>query len=220
MKRGFDLRVYKRSLRQRYRSLRKSLTPEEKTDFDSRILHNLCSLDAYKSCKTVLTYVSTPEEINTHPLIERALADGKTVAVPYCIDGTRNMDFYIIHSLDELVPRTFGVLEPVAETSRKLTDFRHSICILPGIAFDQYGYRLGYGGGYYDRFLSHVYKGTTIGVCYDRCTKGFLSHGRYDVPCRMIVTETSCRKAVTRPGTPRDVRLHPRNGRPQKSPRS
>ena len=193
-----DIRAYKHELRDKYKLLREKMTATERTRKDSAILKNLLSSAQYKGCKTLLCYVSTPREVDTHALITKALEDGKRVAVPYCIEGTRNMDFYLITGLDELVRRTFGVLEPDPSRAEKLTDFAGSICILPGLAFDYYGYRLGYGGGYYDRFLSGVYHGITMGVCYQGCTLPQLRHGRFDVASRMIVTERRVYTAKSR----------------------
>lgn len=190
--RPYDIREYKRNLRERYKGIRRGMTPAEKKTGDARIRGRVLHLPEYRRCKTLLCFVSTEIEVDTWTLIDRALADGKTVAVPYCIDGTRKMEFYRIESREELAPRTFGVLEPDPERAEKITDFSDSICVLPGMSFDSTGYRLGYGGGYYDRFLSKVYKGkraTTVGVCYANCMSRRLPRGRYDVPCSILITE-------------------------------
>jgi len=190
MKKHFDIREYKTNLRQKYKDLRQQMPAREKEQKDRQIAELVLGLRRVKQAKTLLCFVSTPMEVDTHFIIRQALRDGKTVAVPYCVENTRKMRFYAIQSLEELVPRTFGVLEPVPEKSRRVLDFYGSVCILPGLSFDQSGFRLGYGGGYYDRFLSHVYKGgTTVGVCYARCTRRQLTHGRFDVPCQYLVTE-------------------------------
>lgn len=188
----FDIRGYKKKLRSRYKAIREKMEPGFKQRCDARIRGRVLALREYRECKTLLCFVSTPIEVNTHRLLKRALADGKTVAVPYCIDGTRKMHFYRINSLDELAPRTFGVLEPDPEKATRVTDFSRSLCILPGLAFDRSGYRLGYGGGYYDRFLSKVYTGVTVGICYANCIARTLPRGRYDVPCQILVTDKYC----------------------------
>lgn len=77
-----------------------------------QITDRICSLYQYREAQTLLCYVSKPIEVDTIPLIQRALADGKQVACPRCVEGTRQMEFYRIHSLDDLEKRTFGVLEP------------------------------------------------------------------------------------------------------------
>lgn len=199
-KKKFDIRRYKKDLRQYYKEIRKNMIPETRAKIDAGIACHVLSLRRVKQAKTILCFVSTPIEVDTHTIINKALEDGKTVAVPYCVEGTRKMCFYAIGSLEELKPRTFGVLEPVPEKCRKITDFRHSVCILPGLAFDRDGYRLGYGGGYYDRFLSHVYKeGVTVGICYSRCIRKRLVHGHFDVPCQYLVTEKGVQRIAGGP---------------------
>lgn len=195
----FDLRAYKQDLRATYTTLRKKMTPEEKAEKDTAIFRNVLHMPLYTTASMVLCYVSMEEEIDSHGFINRCLADGKCVGVPYCIPGGREMDFYQIHSLDELEVRTYGVLEPIAETSKKLSDYSDSICILPGLSFDEHGYRIGYGGGYYDRFLSQKYDGKAkIGVCYNYALRPNLLHGRYDIPADYVVTE----QRVTKRGFP------------------
>ncbi|MFV0401393.1 MAG: 5-formyltetrahydrofolate cyclo-ligase [Oscillospiraceae bacterium] len=197
----FDIRSYKKNLRTRYRGIRASLDPQQRDVKNGRILRFIQSMPAYQDCKLLLCFVSTPQEVDTRALIEAALAEGKRVAVPYCIDGTREMEFYEIESLSELQPRTFGVLEPDPASHKKVTSFRDALCILPGLSFDRFGYRLGYGGGYYDRFLSHKFAGSggvTAGICFRDCMRSHIVHGRYDVPADYIVTENGVRKRLLR----------------------
>lgn len=184
-----DIRRYKSELRARFKEVRAAMPPEKKAQKDQAILKCALSLPEYKNCRTLLCYVSTDREIDTKKLITQAISDGKTVAVPYCIDGTRNMDFYRISSIDDLVPRTFGVLEPVPEKSGRIEEFSSAVCVLPGLAYDLMGFRLGYGGGYYDRFLSREFTGRTIGLCYSECTLARIRHGRFDVACDLLVTD-------------------------------
>lgn len=187
--RKVDIRAYKNSLRDKAKAMRRGMDPEEKAQMDRQIIDRICSLYQYREAQTLLCYVSKPIEVDTIPLIQRALADGKQVACPRCVEGTRQMEFYRIHSLDDLEKCTFGVLEPKVPGCEKLTDFTGSLCIVPALMYDLKGYRLGYGGGYYDRFLSG-YDGYKIGITYRRNILRFLHYGRYDIPVDMIVTES------------------------------
>ena len=155
---------------------------------DLKILNRVMNLWQYRDSQTILTYVSTAIEVDTRRLIEKSLQTGKQVAVPRCVPGTREMEFYRICSLDELSPGTFGVLEPDPEKSTLLTDFSKGLCIVPALSFDFQGYRLGYGKGYYDRFLAR-FGGSTVGLCYDSCMVKNLPAGRYDQPVHLIVTQ-------------------------------
>lgn len=188
-----DIRVYKTNLRNKYKQLRREMLPAVKMRHDDSIRRRLQGLYQYKNAKILLTFVSTAIEVDTRTLITEALTEGKQVAVPRCVDGAREMEFYLIRSLDDLEPRTFGVLEPVPERCEMLRGFAGSICIVPGLAFDHAGYRLGYGKGYYDRFLS-AYPKAKIGIVYSCCMTHRLIHGKFDVPVDLLVTEKYLRR--------------------------
>lgn len=189
-------REWKQELRQRYRTIRMELLPEEKARCDRHILERLLCLYQYRRTAVILTYVSKGEEVNTEELIRQAWKDGKQVAVPRCMDE-KVMQFYLIQSWDDLAPGTFGVQEPLTERCRLLTELREGLCIVPGMAFDFDGYRLGYGGGYYDRFLSG-FQGDTAGLCYSSCVRWKLPRGRYDKAVDVLVTERYFRKCNSR----------------------
>lgn len=188
-----DIRPIKAGLRQKYKALRAAIPPQEKDRLDEAILARVTSLWQYQRARTLLTYVSTPIEVDTRRLIVRALADGKCVAVPRCVPGTRHMEFYRIASLDELEAGTFGVMEPVPREENRLTNFSGSVCLVPALSYDWRGFRLGYGKGYYDRFLSK-YTGSMIGICYSACVQQTLPHGRFDRPVELLVTERYLRR--------------------------
>ena len=198
-----DIRPLKQKLRREIKARRASLSPEQKREADARILARVTGLREYASAGLVLAYVSLPIEVDTLGLIERAWADGKRVAVPRCVDGTREMEFYEIRSMDELSPQTFGVLEPVPERCTLVRSFGGSLCIVPALAYDRSGYRLGYGAGYYDRFLSG-YRGPKVGVVYEADLKRRLWNGRYDVPVDLVVTERALHACAPRGGQKRE----------------
>ena len=160
-----DIREYKNQLRTQYKAIRKNMTSDEKCNADTEILQSILKQYKFINCETVITYVSTPIEVDTRSLITYSIKLGKKVAVPRCVPNTREMEFYYINSLDELSPGSFGVDEPCPERSEFVIDFSKSICIVPALSYDRYGYRLGYGGGYYDRFLR---ENSTSHVCLIR----------------------------------------------------
>lgn len=188
-----DIKEQKKELRAIYRKKRLDLSFQQKSKLDERILKNILRLNEYKSNDTLLCYVSTPIEVDTIKIIEQSLKDKKRVAVPRCVENTREMEFYFINSIEELEPGSFGVLEPIKNKSNILTDFGKGLCIVPGLSFDCDGYRLGYGKGYYDRFLSD-FCGSTVGICYAECVKWHLPHGFYDKNVDFLVTEKYIRR--------------------------
>lgn len=183
-----DIRVEKRKLRLEFKDIRRNMKKSEKSKKDFAILDRLLGLSEYKNAEVVFTYVSNDIEVDTKVFIQKALLDGKTVAVPRCTEGKIEMKFYVISSLDDLEPGAFGVLEPKLENSNELTKYSNAVCILPGLGFDLQGYRLGYGKGYYDRFLAN-FKGKNIGVCYNSCLKTLIPHGKYDKNADILITE-------------------------------
>lgn len=192
-----NIRQVKKNLRAQYRQFRERLGPEQKLRLDSSIQSRLLALSEYAKAGIVLTYVSKPIEVDTAALIKAALANRKRVAVPRCLTDTYGMEFYEIDSMDELERGSFGVLEPVPSEKRLVGDCG-GLCIVPGLSFDAQGYRLGYGKGYYDRFLAN-YKGVTVGLCYSGCVQWNLPHGYYDRPVDILVTEKYIRR-ISRQG--------------------
>lgn len=190
-----DIRPIKATLREQYKTLRREMPPEIKAQRDRQLAGRVAALWQYKRCRQLLTYVSTPIEVDTLEIIRRALADGKRVAVPRCVPGTRDMEFYWINGVEELEPGTFGVLEPRPDPKRKVTDFSNGLCLVPALCYDWRGYRLGYGKGYYDRFLAG-FGGHMIGVCYSDCIRRKLPHGRFDRPVELLVTDRYLRRTA------------------------
>lgn len=178
----------KNELRARFKAVRASFSEEEKKRLDSLVADRFLALPQYREAKTILFYVSLPLEIDTYSLMEQAFSDGKTVAAPRCVPGTREMEFYILQSIQDLAPGAFGVSEPKADTCEKLTDLSRGFCVVPALGFARDGYRLGYGKGYYDRFLSR-FSGETVGLVYDACLKEHLPHDKFDCRVNKIVTQ-------------------------------
>ncbi|MBR2152054.1 MAG: 5-formyltetrahydrofolate cyclo-ligase [Clostridia bacterium] len=201
-----DIREYKKNLRTRYKNERLKLSPTEKQNLDEGVFNRFLKLNQYASSTTILAYVSTNIEVDTRKIIERALEDGKRVAVPYCVPDTRLLEFYLIDSLDDLMPGAFGVLEPTPDPEKRLIDWEKSLCVVPGLCFDFNGYRLGFGKGYYDRFLSE-YTGIRVGICYSSGVRGHLHHGRYDRTVDVLVTEKNIKSIHHRkPRFAKDIR--------------
>lgn len=186
---GNDIRPYKQRLRADCKEKRKALSEEEKARLDRKIANKFLNLFQYREAKVLFCYVSTEIEVDTFQILRRALEQGKTVAVPRCIDGTREMEFYVITDLTQLEPGAFGVLEPNPALCEKWTDLSDGLCVIPALSYDLSGYRLGYGKGYYDRFLSR-FSGETVGLVYENCLFDVLPHGKFDRRAEKIVTET------------------------------
>lgn len=180
----------KQRLREERLAAREALSEQERSVLDDRITQKLLATSEYAEATTVLTYVSVSSEVSTRMFIECALRDGKTVAVPRCLPG-HCLEFVAIASVEQLVSAPFNLLEPSKDLSA-LTEnhMNNSICIVPALLVDTKGYRLGYGAGFYDRFLS-TYPGKKICLAYQQnLSRIMLPHTAFDVAVDVVITES------------------------------
>ena len=161
---------------------------DEKKKADMKIFENLAASGLTEKAETVLTYVSYRDEADTLKLIEYLLAEGITTAVPRCRKQGQ-MDFFTIKSFDDLKPSFMGIPEPEYNESTLVRDFTGALCIVPGTAFDLKGNRTGYGGGYYDRFLSLEKDVVTAGICYSPLIFDEVPSEPHDISVDYIITE-------------------------------
>ena len=174
-------------LRSQYLKVRAMICDKEKAEKSKTITGKLLSTDEYSSAKCVFVYVSTKNEVSTFDMIERMLADGKRVAVPLCDIKTHTMSAVEIKSISELLPGAYSILEPVCKTQTISKD-EIDLAIVPGVAFDRQGNRLGMGGGYYDRFLDG-FCGISVGIVYSDCLTEALPVCLHDKKVDMVITD-------------------------------
>ena len=172
----------KQILRNKYLKIRKNIN--NKKEIDDIIFNKVISLKEYKESNLVLTYVSLKDEVDTFKLIEYSLKIGKKVAVPKCEGDI--IKFYLISNLTDLKKGKFNILEPT--TNKLVTNFENSICIVPGIAFDKNNNRIGYGRGFYDKFLQN-YNGIKIGLAYSECICEEIDIEKTDIKMDKIVCD-------------------------------
>lgn len=176
----------KNEIRKIYLNKRNSLPEEYRKSADKEIYGKLISCEEYVDSDLILVYVSAGSEIDTADIIKYSFQCGKRIAVPHCRNG--RMDFYEILSDDELVCRQFGIptVDITGRVPVSLSD--KTLCIVPALCVDSKGNRLGYGGGYYDRFLS---ANRVIHICLVR--KDFIIESvpaeEYDFTIHKIITD-------------------------------
>ncbi|MEA4826430.1 MAG: 5-formyltetrahydrofolate cyclo-ligase [Clostridium sp.] len=146
---------------------RKALSKELKEVFDNNILDKILSSKEYKEAKTILVYVSFEGEVDTHKFIKYAIDDNKKVCVPKVMSKQEGMKAVNIGSFNDLKVGKYGILEPL-DFSREVQEKEIDLVIMPGVAFDKNGGRVGYGGAFYDRFLKKLIdKIPKIALAYD-----------------------------------------------------
>lgn len=177
----------KRLVRRNYRALRRSIPAEKRARDSEKAANRLFMLDFYRKSDKILVYVSVEEEMDTFPILRRALLDGKRLYVPRCDTVNRGiMRFHRIQDPErDLSPGMYGIPEPAA--SAPVDDGGGGLCVVPGLAFTADGVRLGYGGGYYDRFLES-FTGFSVGLCYGEQLAAQLPCSRQDRPVQAVLT--------------------------------
>ena len=164
-----DVNALKKQLRARMKALRDDMGAEKRAEIDAGIARQVIAHEAYLSADMVFTYLSVGAEVDTRAIMRDAWERGKRVAIPRCVPGSRLMDWYEVRDFDHLETSAFGVEEPLADPEAIVdvpgpdSDIR-AIALVPAFTFDRQGYRLGYGGGFYDTFLP-AFGGISAGLC-------------------------------------------------------
>ena len=177
----------KQELRAFLKERRASIPTEEKKSYDQRIVETIADMPAFRKASAVLLYAPCGTEIDLIPLVRVARRLGKTVAFPRCDTETTTMQFFVLTPEARLVKGGYGIFEPPADAPLCETDER-TLCILPGLSFAPDGGRLGYGKGYYDRFLA-TFQGVTVGAVYAAMVAKSLPCEPHDIPAQFLVTE-------------------------------
>ena len=185
----------KQELRRRLRSLRLAMGDEKRSMADTAIAKRVQQLPAFAKTGVLLTYLSVREEVNTRSLVQAAWEQGKTVALPWCVPHSRDMRWYRVRSFDSLVQGPHGIWEPDPHAcdEQMLDTGEQMLALVPALAFDAQGYRLGYGGGFYDTFLAS-FEGVSVGLCREEQMRESLRDDgvfdTHDLPVHIVVTQS------------------------------
>ena len=185
----------KQQMRRTIRALEKELPAAYKQESSAAITRHLLAMPEYQEAETVFCFVGTSREIDTTAILEDALAAGKRLCVPLCV-GDGLMDLHQITALDQLVPGTYGILEPPADTPLVDAD-AVDFAVLPCLSCSHSGHRLGQGGGFYDRFLAR-YRGGAVLLCRERLIREDVPVEPHDYPVPWVLTE----RGLWEDGTP------------------
>ena len=160
----------------------------DKQKYSELLCNGIEALKEYKDADVILLYFPTRSELDISPLADIARRDGKKIAFPISVIKDCTLDFRFISSPDELEIGAYGIREPRADAERATLSDR-TLCIVPALAVDADGYRLGYGKGYYDRFLS-AFKGNAVVAIHSSLVCERLPRNDTDIPIKTIITET------------------------------
>ena len=183
----------KKAFRKQMLQRRDALTEQYRSEADRKRNERLWQEAWYSEAEVLLLYVSFRSEADTKELLRKALAEGKTVAVPK-VDG-KNMEFFRVTSMEQLEAGYQGILEPDESCERLAEEFllqesKKALLFVPGCAFDTAGGRMGYGGGFYDRFMERYPDVLRVALAYDIQVVQSVPTEAHDMPVDFIVTET------------------------------
>ena len=173
----------KAQLRREIREKKRAMTEAEIESASARLGEKFAACDVYRRADTIYGYLPYNQEVRTVPMLERALKEGKRVAVPKVIGD--EMRFIYMTDLSKVEKGYAGIPEPIADDP--VADDPTALVLMPGLAFDPQGHRIGYGGGFYDRFLAAEPEHPTVALCYDFQMLPSLETEEFDIPVDLVL---------------------------------
>lgn len=173
----------KKELRRTIRERKRAMTEEEIVQRSEKLGKLFVQSEAYKNAKTIYGYLPYNQEVRTVPMLEQALKDGKRVAVPKVYGD--EMKFLYLDDLSKVSKGYAGIPEPIAD--EPVADDETALVLMPGLAFDPQGHRIGYGGGFYDKFLAAEPNHPTLALCYEFQMLPELHTEEHDIPVDTVL---------------------------------
>lgn len=173
----------KKELRRTIRERKRAMTEEEIVRRSEKLGQLFAQSDAYQAAKTIYGYLPYNQEVRTVPMLEQALKDSKRVAVPKVYGD--EMKFLYLDDLTKVEKGYAGIPEPIAD--EPVADDTTALVLMPGLAFDPQGHRIGYGGGFYDKFLAAEPNHPTLALCYEFQMLPLLDTEEHDIPVDTVL---------------------------------
>ena len=174
----------KKEMRAIIRAKKRAMTESQIVSASARLGEKFRASELYRKAQTIYGYLPYTQEVRTVPMLEQAIRDGKRVAVPKCY-GEEMRFLYISDFEKEGAPGYANIPEPIA--AEPVADDKTALVLMPGLAFDPQGHRIGYGGGFYDRFLSAEPDHPTLALCYGFQMVEHLETEEFDIPVDMVL---------------------------------
>lgn len=184
----------KKSIRKQLIEKRKEIPTEKKVIYDKEISKQIINSDYFKNAEQVLVFASAENEFDTRYIIERCRLLYKRVFYPICLDRDGNMEFLKVESVGDLQIGMYGIEEP-KPTCKKYVPKENDIVIVPALSVDKNSYRIGYGKGYYDRFLKD-FNGVSICPCYEEMVTDTLPTDENDIKINIVVTQHKMKEVI------------------------
>ena len=173
----------KKEMRAIIRARKRAMTEEQIVSASRNLGVLFCNSELYKNAKSIYGYLPYNQEVRTVEMLEQAIRDGKRVAVPKCYG--EEMRFIWLDDLTQVAPGYANIPEPIAD--EPIADDKTALVLMPGLAFDPQGHRIGYGGGFYDRFLAEEPDHPTLALCYGFQMVEHLETEEFDIPVDQVL---------------------------------
>lgn len=173
----------KQELRRAIRERKRAMTEEEIVERSNALAEKFYNSPAYQAASTIYGYLPYNQEVRTVPMLQRALDEGKRVAVPKVYG--EEMRFIYLEDLTQVSKGYAGIPEPIADAP--VAEDQQALVLMPGLAFDPQGHRIGYGGGFYDRFLAQEPHHPTLALCYEFQMQTHLDTEEFDIPVDTVL---------------------------------
>lgn len=173
----------KQELRRAIRERKRAMTEEEIVERSNALAEKFYNTPAYQAASTIYGYLPYNQEVRTVPMLQRALDEGKRVAVPKVYG--EEMRFIYLEDLTQVSKGYAGIPEPIADAP--VAEDQQALVLMPGLAFDPQGHRIGYGGGFYDRFLAQEPHHPTLALCYEFQMQAHLDTEEFDIPVDTVL---------------------------------
>ncbi len=173
----------KQELRRTIRERKRAMTEEEIVERSNALAEKFYNTPAYQTASTIYGYLPYNQEVRTVPMLQRALDEGKRVAVPKVYG--EEMRFIYLEDLTQVSKGYAGIPEPIADAP--VAEDQRALVLMPGLAFDPQGHRIGYGGGFYDKFLAKEPHHPTLALCYEFQMQAHLDTEEFDIPVDTVL---------------------------------
>ncbi|MBF4695359.1 5-formyltetrahydrofolate cyclo-ligase [Fusibacter ferrireducens] len=185
----------KKQIRQNILKARAALSEQERTDYSQKIMSYLIHSDVFKKASQVASFVDFRNEVCMMPINDYILDQGKSLCLPYIDMKSKTMTFHKVQTLSELKLSTYGILEPDPKIHPQVDLSQINLVLTPGVAFDDKGFRIGYGGGFYDRFFEklnpEIFK---FGIAFSIQQLNAIPLEPHDLPLTALITEKGIQK--------------------------
>lgn len=173
----------KQSLRRQIREQKRAMTEQQIISSSEKLGQLFAQSELYRQAKTIYGYLPYNQEVRTVPILQQAIKDGKKVAVPKVYGD--EMKFIYMDDLSKVEKGYAGIPEPIADAP--VADDKTALVLMPGLAFDKDGHRIGYGGGFYDKFLASEPEHPTLALCYGFQMQEHLETEEFDIPVDCVL---------------------------------